>query len=74
MTDPKEAYAGMKWINAPKRSKWEIDDDGRLKLSVPKETDLWRGTKHGFTKEDAPYFFKKVGRLPGDMPYQGEIR
>lgn len=58
-TDPDDPFKGMKWVNAPKRSKWEIND-GRLKLSVPAQTDLWRGTKFGFTKEDAPYFFKKI--------------
>lgn len=58
-TDPSDPFKGMKWINAPKRSKWEITD-GRLKLSVPAQTDLWRGTKFGFTKEDAPYYFKKI--------------
>lgn len=58
-TDPTDPFKGMKWINAPKRSKWDITD-GRLKLSVPAQTDLWRGTKFGFTKEDAPYYFKKI--------------
>lgn len=58
-TDPADPFKGMKWINAPKRSKWDITD-GRLKLSVPSQTDLWRGTKFGFTKEDAPYYFKKI--------------
>jgi len=58
-TDPSDPFKGMKWINAPKRSKWDITD-GRLKLSVPSETDLWRGTKFGFTKENAPYYFKKI--------------
>jgi len=58
-TDPMDPFKGMRWLNAPKRSKWDITD-GRLKLSVPAQTDLWRGTKFGFTKEDAPYYFKKI--------------
>jgi regulation of enolase protein 1 (concanavalin A-like superfamily) len=28
-----------------------------IKVTCPMETDFWRGTLHGFTKDDAPYYW-----------------
>ncbi|OEU15235.1 DUF1349-domain-containing protein, partial [Fragilariopsis cylindrus CCMP1102] len=42
------------WMNKPDKWKQKGDD---IKVTVPEETDFWRGTLHGFTKDDAPFYW-----------------
>jgi len=44
----------MRWMNKPDKWKQKGDD---IKVTVPEETDFWRGTLHGFTKDDAPFYW-----------------
>lgn len=47
----------MRWTNEPEKWKQKGDD---VKVTCPMETDCWRGTLHGFIKDDAPYYWTSV--------------
>jgi hypothetical protein len=47
----------MRWTNAPK--KWKQKDE-QIKVTCPPEVDYWRNTLHGFTKDDAPFYWMYV--------------
>mmetsp|Transcript_16349 Transcript_16349/g.40989 ORF Transcript_16349/g.40989 Transcript_16349/m.40989 type:complete len:202 (-) Transcript_16349:219-824(-) len=44
----------MRWMNEPEKWKQKEDD---IKVTCPMETDFWRGTLHGFIKDDAPFYW-----------------
>jgi regulation of enolase protein 1 (concanavalin A-like superfamily) len=44
----------MRWANEP--DKWKQKDD-QIKVTCPSEVDYWRGTLHGFIKDDAPFYW-----------------
>jgi regulation of enolase protein 1 (concanavalin A-like superfamily) len=44
----------MRWANEPE--KWKQKDE-QIKVTCPSEVDYWRGTLHGFIKDDAPFYW-----------------
>jgi len=44
----------LRWLNEPDKWKHKGDD---IKVTCPMETDFWRGTLHGFIKDDAPFYW-----------------
>jgi len=49
----------MRWYNEPR--KWEIYGDSTLSMHVTPQTDFWRKTQYGFTVDDGPFCYTKVG-------------
>jgi regulation of enolase protein 1 (concanavalin A-like superfamily) len=47
----------MRWTNEPEKWKQKGED---IKVTCPMETDYWRETLHGFTKDDAPFYWMYV--------------
>lgn len=49
----------MEWLNEPEE--WEMIDDSSLSMCVTPNTDFWRKTHYGFTVDDGPFCYLKVG-------------
>ena len=47
-----------RWLNEPE--KWKEKENGDVKVTCPMESDMWRGTLHGFIKDDAPFYWMSV--------------
>lgn len=63
-------YSNLKWYNAPE--KWEIKGSV-LTFSVLPKTDYWRHTLHGFTIDDAPFYFdERGGEFEVSVKFSGE--
>ncbi|MEM6802206.1 MAG: DUF1349 domain-containing protein [Bacteroidota bacterium] len=49
----------LQWFNEPK--KWKILSESSLSMFVTPQTDFWRETHYGFTVDDGPFYYAKVG-------------
>ncbi|WP_422104107.1 DUF1349 domain-containing protein [Winogradskyella sp.] len=49
----------LEWYNEP--DKWEIINGSSLSMFVTPKTDFWRKTHYGFTVDDGPFCYLKVG-------------
>jgi len=47
----------MQWYNEPQQ--WQHDDN-KLTVQCDGKTDYWRVTRHGFIKDDAPFYYETV--------------
>jgi len=56
--DEKEEDERFRFL--PKRCKHKDDGNGNVQMNIPSKTDLWRRDGHGYVKENAPYYFRKV--------------
>lgn len=49
----------MQWLNEPED--WCVIDSSSLSMQVTPNTDFWRQTHYGFTVDDGPFYYCKVG-------------
>lgn len=49
----------MQWYNEP--DEWQIIKDNALSMYVTPKTDYWRKTLYGFTVDDGPFYYARVG-------------
>jgi hypothetical protein len=49
----------MQWYNEP--DEWQIINDNALSMYVTPKTDYWRKTLYGFTVDDGPFYYARVG-------------
>lgn len=47
----------MQWYNEPQR--WQ-QDGNKLIVNCDGKTDYWRVTRHGFIKDDAPFYYETI--------------
>jgi len=62
----------MRWMSEPETWKRKGED---VKVTCPMETDFWRGTLHGYTKDDGPFYWMYVDNdFEARLTLKGKIR
>ena len=55
---PAQTLEKMNWFNEPEQ--WSIEGD-KLTMTITPKSDYWRISHHGFTVDDAPFYYAEYG-------------